>query len=243
MIKDKKMLVVSAHAADYVWRSGGIIAKYIEEGADVHVVVLSHGVRGESNDLWKQDANQTYEKVRDIREGESRAAAEILGIKNIEFWSLTDYPIPLTENEQFRLVKKIREVVPDIIISHDKYDIMNPDHNDVHNFVHRCSVMSTSSGYQLEGTKAVPQMKIYGFEPHQPEVSGFMPGSFVDITQVYDKKIAAMKCFQAQDHLIEYYTYRAFVRGNHARRLSNFKEYKYAECFTNFFPVVGPELY
>jgi LmbE family N-acetylglucosaminyl deacetylase len=41
MIAGKSMLVVSAHAADYVWRSGGTIAKYIAEGADVHVVVLS----------------------------------------------------------------------------------------------------------------------------------------------------------------------------------------------------------
>ena len=47
MIKGKKVLVVSAHAADYVWRSGGTIAKYIKHGAEVHVVVLSFGIRGE----------------------------------------------------------------------------------------------------------------------------------------------------------------------------------------------------
>ena len=55
MIEGKKVLVVSAHAADYVWRAGGTIAKYIKHGAEVHVVVLSFGVRGESNDLWKQE--------------------------------------------------------------------------------------------------------------------------------------------------------------------------------------------
>ena len=54
MINGKKMLVVSAHAADYVWRAGGTIAKYIKHGAEVHLVVLSFGGRGESNDLWKQ---------------------------------------------------------------------------------------------------------------------------------------------------------------------------------------------
>ena len=43
MIAGKKMLVVSAHAADYVWRAGGTIAKYIKGGAEVHVVVLSFG--------------------------------------------------------------------------------------------------------------------------------------------------------------------------------------------------------
>ena len=45
MIEGKKVLVVSAHAADYVWRAGGTIAKYIKHGAQVHVVVLSFGVR------------------------------------------------------------------------------------------------------------------------------------------------------------------------------------------------------
>ena len=78
MIEGKKMLVVSAHAADYVWRSGGTIAKYIKNGADVHVVVLSFGVRGESNDLWKKEG-ATAETVKAERFEETKAAAAILG--------------------------------------------------------------------------------------------------------------------------------------------------------------------
>lgn len=239
---DKKLLVISAHAGDYVWRSGGTIASYIEAGAEVHVVVISHGVRGESNDLWNQPG-QTYEKVKEIRDRESKAAAEILGIKNIEFWGMQDYPIPLGNDELTKLVTKIRQVNPDIIISHDKFDIMNPDHDNVHKFMHQASVMATSNGVEISGTKPSKQMKIYGFEPHQTEVSNFFPGSMVDITAVYDKKIAAMNCFKAQSHLFEYYTYRAFLRGNHARRLSDHKSFKYAEAFSNFFPVVSNELH
>ena len=87
MIKGKNMLVVSAHAADYVWRSGGTIAKYIKYGANVSVVVLSFGVRGESNDLWKQE-NATVDSVKAIRKAETESAAKILGIQNIEFLGL-----------------------------------------------------------------------------------------------------------------------------------------------------------
>lgn len=242
MIAGKKMLVVSAHAADYVWRAGGTIAKYIKEGAEVHVVVLSFGVRGESNDLWKQP-NQTAENVKEIRKGETLNAVKILGIDNIEFWDLNDYAIPLGEAEKDRLVRKIRQVAPNIILTHDKHDIMNPDHNRVSEFVHLCSVMSTSVGVEMDGTKACKQMLIYGFEPHQTELSNFKPGSFVDITSAYEQKIAAMQCFKAQSHLIEYYTQRAFLRGNHARRLSGNNSYKYAESFANFFPTVGEELF
>ncbi|MPN52202.1 4-oxalmesaconate hydratase [bioreactor metagenome] len=132
---------------------------------------------------------------------------------------------------------------PDIIITHDKNDVLNPDHNVVSDFVFRCSVMSNSAGVRIPGTKTTKQMRLFGFEPHQTEISGFVPGSFIDITESYEQKVAAMKCFKAQSHLIEYYTQRAFLRGNHARRISGNQTYQYAESFANYFPVVGEELY
>ena len=42
------MLVVSAHAADFVWRAGGAIAVHAQKGYFVKVVCLSFGERGES---------------------------------------------------------------------------------------------------------------------------------------------------------------------------------------------------
>jgi 4-oxalomesaconate hydratase len=242
MIAGKRLLVVSAHAADYVWRSGGTIAKYIKEGAEVHVVVLSFGERGESNDLWKKP-DQTSASVQATRRQETESAAAILGIQNLEFWGLQDYPIVLTAEHEDRMVRKMREVRPDIIITHDKLDVLNPDHNAVSDFVWRCSIMSNSNGVRIEGTKTTKQMRLFGFEPHQTELSHYVPGSFIDITSVYEQKVQAMKCFTAQKHLIEYYTQRAFMRGNHAARISGNSDYVYAESFANFFPTVGPELY
>ena len=239
-MKGKKILVVSAHAADFVWRSGGTIAKYIKNGAEVHVVVLSFGVRGESNDLWK-DENQTVENVERIRLEESSKAAEILGVKNIEYWDFEDYPMEITRERMDRLVQKIREARPDIIITHDKKDAVNPDHDAVRNYVFQCSVMSNSAGVVTPGFPVTKQMMLFGFEPHQTEISDFKPGTFIDITETYEQKVEAMKCFKAQGHLIEYYIQRAFMRGNHARRLSGVKDYKYAESFSNFFPRVANE--
>ncbi|MGN0774680.1 MAG: PIG-L deacetylase family protein [Candidatus Ventricola sp.] len=245
MIEGKKVLVVSAHAADYVWRSGGTIAKYIKHGAEVHVVVLSFGVRGESNDLWKKEG-ATYESVKAERFAETQAAAKILGIEHIEFWDLPDYPMApaLNEETRIRLVKKIREVAPNIIITHDKNgeDILNPDHNAVSRFVFECSIQANSNGVRIEGTKTTKQMRLFGFEPHQTELSKFVPNQLIDISEVYEQKVEAMKCFKAQKHLIEYYTQRAFLRGNHLRRISGNQTYQYGESFSSFFPVAGEEL-
>ena len=239
-MKDKTMLVVSAHAADFVWRSGGVIAKYINEGAKVYVIVLSFGVRGESNDLWKIEG-QNYENVKSIRLNESKNAADILGVKNIEYWDYEDYPIEITRERIDRLALRIREIRPDIVITHDKNDLFNPDHNTVSEFVFKCCVLSNSRGVQLNNTKATKQMGIYGFEPHQTEISNYVPGIIIDITDTYEQKVRAMQCFKSQSHLIEYYTQRAFMRGNHARRISGINSYKYAESFSRFFPVVARE--
>lgn len=243
MIQGKKMLVVSAHAADYVWRSGGTIAKYVAGGADVTVVVLTYGVRGESNGLWKK-GGQTYDSVKAVRKSETEKAAAALGLpaEKLECWDYVDYPIRITPELEERLVKKIREVRPDIILTHDKTDILNPDHNAVHDLVWRCSIMANSDGIPIEGTSTTKQMRLFGFEPHQTEISGYVPDEFVDITAVYDKKVEAMNCFQGQKHLIEYYKQRAFMRGNHARRVSGNQSYEYAESFSNFYPVASEEL-
>ena len=43
MAKDKTALVISAHAADFVWRCGGAIALHQELGYEVTVACLSFG--------------------------------------------------------------------------------------------------------------------------------------------------------------------------------------------------------
>ena len=79
MDQNTSLLVVSAHAADFVWRGGGTIAKYVKHGARVKVVILSYGARGESNELWNVEG-QTMDNVKRIRHEEIVAAAKCLGV-------------------------------------------------------------------------------------------------------------------------------------------------------------------
>ena len=103
-------------------------------------------------------------------------------------------------------------------------------------------MQSNSNGVRSEGTKTTKQMRLFGFEPHQTELSKYVPGSIIDISEVYEAKVAAMQCFKAQKHLISYYTERAHLRGNHLRRISGNNSYQYGESFSNFFPFAGDEL-
>ena len=140
------------------------------------------------------------------------------------------------------VLKKIREVCPDFIITHDRFDIMNPDHDAVHKSVLSGASQSSRLGVHVSNTTANRQPSLFGFEPHQTELCHFYPAIFIDITSTYEKKVSAMECFQTQKHLIEIYKQRAFLRGNHARRISGRQEIKFAECFSSCYPFVAQEL-
>lgn len=236
--QNTSLLVVSAHAADFVWRGGGTIAKYVKHGARVKLIILSYGARGESNELWNIEG-QTLENVKNIRRQEIEEAARLLGVTDYEIWDFEDYHMEITPERVTRLVRTIRETRPQYILTHGPKDAFNPDHETVSRYVFEASVLSTSNGVREEGYPTAKQAKIYGFEPHQPEISGFVPDLIIDITETYEQKQAAMNCFKTQKHLIDYYAAKAQLRGNHARRCSGMSSYKYAEAFSRFFPYVG----
>ena len=121
----KTALVISAHAADFVWRCGGAIAAHAELGYDVTVLCLSFGERGESAKLWKQDG-MTLEKVKDARRKEAEEAATALGVHDLVCLDLGDYPLELVREDKNRVVEVIRKVQPSFMLSHSKYDPTTP---------------------------------------------------------------------------------------------------------------------
>lgn len=56
-----KILVFSAHPADFCSRSGGTIAKHVRRGDEVRVVILTYGERSESDDLYSETFTPEYD--------------------------------------------------------------------------------------------------------------------------------------------------------------------------------------
>jgi 4-oxalomesaconate hydratase len=79
-----RLMVIGAHSADFVWRSGGAIAVATDLGGTARVIALSYGERGESGELWKEES-QTIEHVKEVRHREATLAAAAVGA---EFHSL-----------------------------------------------------------------------------------------------------------------------------------------------------------
>jgi 4-oxalomesaconate hydratase len=231
----RTLLVVSAHSADFVWRAAGAIATFVERGGRAHVVSLSFGERGESGELWKEEG-QTEERVKEIRRGEAEQAAAILGAE-FSALDLGDYPLVMDREAVERLTGVIRDVAPNVVLTHAARDPFNPDHGVAHEATVQARVFASGAGV-ASAFETVPPSELLSFEPHQPELCGFVPTTFLDITPVWEKKVAAMEAMGAQSYLRQYYSQRAEHRANHARRVSGRSEIRYAEAFQRELPVV-----
>jgi 4-oxalomesaconate hydratase len=231
----RTILVVSAHSADFVWRAAGAIATVVEHGGKAHVVSLSYGERGESGELWKE-AGQTEARVKEIRHGEAQTAAAALGA---EFRSLDlgDYPLVVDPGAVEALTDLIRELEPHVIFTHAARDPFNPDHGVAHDATVQARQLASGGGV-ASAFKTIAPPELLIFEPHQPELCGFIPTTFLDITSVWNKKVAAMEAMGAQAYLRQYYAERAEHRANHARRISGRSDIRYAEAFQREIPIV-----
>jgi 4-oxalomesaconate hydratase len=235
----KRVQVIGAHSADFVWRAGGAVAKAVEAGGTAEVIALSYGERGESGELWKQE-DQTIENVKRIRHAEAEAAAGALGA-SFRCLDLGDYPLQIDAEALNRIADTIREFAPDVLITHTDRDPFNPDHPVAFTAVERARSLAAGAGVQSAFATISPPA-LFLFEPHQPELCNFTPTTFVDITSVIERKKAAMAEMKAQKYLQTYYVQRAEQRGNHARRAAGNKDVEYAEAFQRVIPQVVSEL-
>lgn len=243
-MSDKKTaLVISAHAADFVWRCGGAIALHQKRGFDVTVACLSYGERGESARLWKE--GKGLDEVKSIRKKEAENAAKALHVHDIQFFDIGDYPLELEKEDKFKLVDLVRSVQPSFMLSHSHYDPYNTDHMYTTQVAMEVRMIAQAWGHN-PGEEVLGAPQLYLFEPHQTEQMGWKPDTFLDISDVWDQKRAAIECMEGQHHLWDFYTNVAENRGNHFRRnsggQSGGRAAKYAEGFQSVYPRCVDEL-
>ncbi|MBR7832569.1 PIG-L family deacetylase [Actinospica durhamensis] len=236
------LLVVSAHAGDFVWRSGGAIALAAERGQRAKVVCLSYGERGESAKAWL--AGKKLEEIKALRRQEAEAAAAALGAE-IEFFDAGDYPLLESPELVDRLVHVYREVQPTVVLTHTLADPYNGDHPAAARMAIQARILAQAIGYEAAGDP-LGAPPLFSFEPHQSEQCDFKPDVLLDITPVFTRKEAAMRCLPAQQHMWDYYTDLAKRRGvqlerNAGPNLGLGKDTR-AEAFQRHYPQTTKEL-
>ncbi|MCF4123596.1 PIG-L family deacetylase [Antribacter sp. KLBMP9083] len=242
MAEQSPLLVVTAHPGDFVWRAGGALAQAACRGQRAVIACLSFGERGESAAAWR--AGKTLEEIKDVRRAEAETAAEILG-GEVHFFDAGDYPLRETPELLTSLVELYREVQPGVVLTHAPEDPYNMDHPEAGRIARHARVLAQAPGVVGTGD-VIGAPPVFCFEPHQPEVSGFVPDVLLDITEVWERKVAAMQAMGAQGHLVEYYTDLGKRRGVQAKRNSGpnlgLPVNTFAEAYHRVYPQVTSEL-
>ncbi|MFF5988386.1 PIG-L deacetylase family protein [Prauserella flavalba] len=231
-----RLTVVSAHGMDWVWRSGGAILRYVQAGAEVTVVALSMGERGESGPAWTNTPGQSVERVRAIRREEAEKAAAIAGVE-LRVYDWGDYPMQIDDDRKLEMVRLLRELRPDIVLTHGRKDPNNPDHVATASLVESAAIWARAHGRMPELDRVVVP-EIYGFEPEFPEFCEFRADTYIDISDVAEKKLEMMRCSSVQEFMIETYEQRARYRAIMAGLLSR-DAVTHAEAYEAFLPRVG----
>jgi len=200
-------LVFAPHADDETFGMGGSLLKAKKEGIETHLVVLTDGSLG-------GDA----ENLVQIRSGEVKLAAELLGLKSLQCWSELDRSLDLTEQVLEKVVRAILDLSPSTVFFPGPLEI-HPDH--------RATALLVWSALKRVREKNLSP------EPISYEIGVQNPiNLLIDITEQSVKKQGVMEVYASQNQENNYP--ELVIALDKGRTFSLPKEIKYAEGFFRY---------
>ncbi len=186
------LLVIGPHADDSEFGIAGTVAKMTAEGKKVAYVICTNGDKGTSD--YKMDPA----KLIEIREKEQRAAAKVLGVKEVTFLGLSDQS--LEDNVELRkeIVRQIRIYRPAIVATTDPYRryLQHRDHR-------ICGQVVLDAVYPFARDHlAFADLLEQGYKPHK--VRQILtwgtddPNYWTDISDTFELKMKALRCHKSQ---------------------------------------------
>ncbi len=185
------ILLILAHPDDPEFFCGATIARWTSRGHTVHYCLLTRGDKG-----VKDEPADPYELAR-ARELEQRAAANVLGVKEIVFLDYEDgYLVPSLETRR-AAVRTIRRFKPDILVTSDpthlfgEANINHPDHR-------AAGQIAVDAVFPAAGNPLYfPELlRGEGLEPHNVRevwlAVAAQPNVTLDVTPFWEKKIEAL---------------------------------------------------
>ena len=181
-----RVLAIGAHPDDIEIACAGTLLKCKARGDEVFVCHLSNGDLGHEI-IMPDDLGL-------MRRQEAKNAGSLGGFTVI-LGGFTDLCIFDNKEAVDKVVKVIRDVDPDFIITHNPDDYM-PDHTAVARLVFDASFTATLPNYKSKYEKEAKLVPIY----YMDTLAGvnFNPTEFVDITDEIDLKLEMLNCHESQ---------------------------------------------
>jgi LmbE family N-acetylglucosaminyl deacetylase len=191
-----RALVVTAHPDDLDFGAGGTVAAWAKAGVDVAICLVTNGDAGQLGSTPRAD-------VTAVRQAEARAAATELGVTDVTFLGYPDSRVQVTLDLRRDIARQIRRIRPDRVLtwaperSWDRIGADHPDHRAVGEAT-MCAVYPDAANPNIHPDLLAAE----GWEAwRSPEAWLMSPAeatAFVDVTDTFDAKIAALRAHTSQ---------------------------------------------
>jgi LmbE family N-acetylglucosaminyl deacetylase len=182
-----RILVIAPHADDEIIGCGGTIAKAVNEGDEVYIIVVTNANVG-APELFDKEA------ISNVR-GEALDAHSYLGVKETIF---LDFPAPaLNAFPEYKISIELSEIInkikPNILYLPHPGDL----HQD-HKAIYRASLVSARPqyGYSILEIYCYETLSETEWAPYQEKA--FVPNYFNDVSDFFEQKLKAMQFYKSQ---------------------------------------------
>lgn len=189
-LEHERVMVVMAHPDDPDFSCAGSVARWADEGVEVFYLLVTQGEAG------SDDSPLSPEELAAVRREEQRAAARVLGVKEVAFLDHPDGSVVATLELRRDITRYIRRWRPDLVITGDptvryrEHYLNHPDH--------RAAAEAALNAVfpDARNPRQFPELLEEGLAPHRVQ-EVFLSATLetdveVDITATIDRKIDAL---------------------------------------------------
>jgi len=218
------VVVVTPHPDGAEFGVAGTVAKWTREGKQVVYVVCTNGNKGTSDLQIKPD------ELAKIRQNEQRAAAEVLGVREVIFLENQDQGLEDTPEFRKQIVRMIRRYRPQTVVTADPYRryIWHRDHR-----IAGQVTIDAVFPYARDHL-AYPDLIEEGLQPHKVKEMLFWASENInylsDITATFDLKLAALRCHESQVNSMKVSDLENWLR-KRCKDLAEGEDFELAEAF------------
>jgi LmbE family N-acetylglucosaminyl deacetylase len=194
----KVVLGIAAHPDDLDFSSSGTLAKFAAQGAAVHYLILTDGSSG------SEDRTISPDELSKTREAEQHAAVAAIGGASAQFLGHPDGHLVVSIALKKEIVKVIRTLKPEVVITMDPSVLYSAERGFINHPDHRAAGQAALDAVfpLARDHMSFPELLAEGFEPFKVKtvlLTNFQKQNFVvDITDTFDKKLAALQAHASQ---------------------------------------------
>jgi LmbE family N-acetylglucosaminyl deacetylase len=192
-----RILVIVAHPDDVDFGAAGTVATWTDAGIDVTYCIVTDGDAGGS------DPSVSRPDMAVLRRAEQTAAAKHVGVTDLRFLGYPDGRVEATIGLRRDLARVIRQVRPDRVVcpspdrNFARIGTSHPDHRAVGSAA--LDAVYPDSRNLFAFPELLADEKLEPWTVREVWISGGpSPDHYVDITDTFSRKVAALRSHQSQ---------------------------------------------